>query len=928
MKNYHLFGRIQACGWAAVSCLALVAGAAVAQQPTSGAAQAESAGLEEIVVTAEKRAENVQSVPIAITAISAEVLEQKGITNISQLSNMAPNVNLDAGTPFSGSDTVLSAYIRGIGQDDFAFNLDPGVGVYVDGIYLARSVGANTTMLDVDRVEILKGPQGTLFGRNSIGGAISIVTRDPGNEFSMKGEVTTGSLNRMDAKLTFDVPFTENILSTLSITSEKRDGYQKDIPYVQSSALSQIPGAPPGALAPGGMPSCAPLAAAGSPTCPYQIDNPQNFPASGYQSANAQGGIDKWSARGKIVFKLADELKLTVSADYLNVDQEASPNTAIYNPLLVSQGLTPITNLCLLGVTGPFGAVCTSPRGGLSPTPTPMASSFPLAPGGVGLNSAGSSPYTEFLPFDGRYNTGNIDTSYANGNNFSKLQNEGVSSVLAWTINPDMGVKWIQGYRHLDWTSGMDLDGSPETYLATSFAMGQHQTSEELQLNGKTLYDKLDYAVGYYFFEEGGYLHDFVTFPPGTLQVDGPNTLDTTANALYAHLDYKLDDHWGVTLGGRQTWEHKTFQGYQTDDNGFSYKISGCLNPLASANTFPGFGAVPAGVTCQQVLGFPVAGHPYDYYPTGPFTQNYTNFSPTAGLQYHIDDDMMLYTYYSKGYKTGSWTTRLSDPHPTYDSSLHFNPEFATSEELGFKSEFLNHTMRSNAALFHTKYDNIQLNSQVGVSPTIVNAGDATIYGAEEELEWLIGQGLSLTGSAGYTHAAYDTLNDVTDNGYLLTKNSCPESSSNAPAPAVIPTGATLAQARALQQAVANSFQNGVCELPKTPKFKAYIGPQYIVNLPNTAQLQFNADVTYTTHEFNDIGNTWQLERPDMTMVNASLTYRTPSKQWDFVVGGTNISDRRYVVSGQNQGGLPVIDASYSPPREWYATFRFKPNMK
>jgi iron complex outermembrane receptor protein len=236
--------------------------------------------------------------------------------------------------------------------------------------------------------------------------------------------------------------------------------------------------------------------------------------------------------------------------------------------------------------------------------------------------------------------------------------------------------------------------------------------------------------------------------------------------------------------------------------------------------------------------------------------------------------------------------------------------------------------MRSNAALFHTKYDNIQLNSQVGVSPTIVNAGDATIYGAEEELEWLIGQGLSLTGSAGYTHAAYDTLNDVTDNGYLLTKNSCPESSSNAPAPAVIPTGATLAQARALQQAVANSFQNGVCELPKTPKFKAYIGPQYIVNLPNTAQLQFNADVTYTTHEFNDIGNTWQLERPDMTMVNASLTYRTPSKQWDFVVGGTNISDRRYVVSGQNQGGLPVIDASYSPPREWYATFRFKPNLK
>lgn len=151
--------------------------------------------------------------PISVSAFGAAQLEQRGINSVSQLSNLAPNVNLDAGTPFSGSDTVLSAYIRGIGQDDFAFNPDPGVGVYVDGVYLARSVGANTTMLDVDRVEVLKGPQGTLFGRNSIGGAISIVTRDPGKEFNVKGEVTTGSRQRLDAKVSFDVPLTDTILS-------------------------------------------------------------------------------------------------------------------------------------------------------------------------------------------------------------------------------------------------------------------------------------------------------------------------------------------------------------------------------------------------------------------------------------------------------------------------------------------------------------------------------------------------------------------------------------------------------------------------------------------------------------------------------------------------------------------------------------------
>src|SRR6202162_451740 len=232
MDKNTWFDRIRAAGAAALSGLALCAGAAIAQQTDTSI-------LEEITVTAQKRTENIQQVPIAISAFSAEALQQKAITSVDQLSDLTPNVNLDAGTPFSGSDTVLSAYIRGIGQDYFAFNLDPGVGVYVDGVFLARSVGANTSMLDVDRVEILKGPQGTLFGRNSIGGAISIVTRDPGNEFTAKGEVTTGSRDRFDTKLSFDVPLVpDKLLSTISFSSQKQEGYQHVIPYVQYGGAS------------------------------------------------------------------------------------------------------------------------------------------------------------------------------------------------------------------------------------------------------------------------------------------------------------------------------------------------------------------------------------------------------------------------------------------------------------------------------------------------------------------------------------------------------------------------------------------------------------------------------------------------------------------------------------------------------------------
>jgi iron complex outermembrane receptor protein len=890
MVNSYSVSRVGALCWLVLSAIGVAGAAAAADEIT----------LTEIVVTAQKRSEDIQQVPIAITAFSADMLRQKGITNISQLSDLTPNVSLDAGAPFSGSDTVLSAYIRGIGQDDFAFNLDPGVGVYVDGVYLARSVGANTTMLDVDRVEILKGPQGTLFGRNSIGGAISIVTRDPGREFMAKGEVTGGSLHRMDTKVTFDVPFTERILSTLSFSEEKRDGYQTRIPYVQTNVNGSA-----------GIPDCT------TPTCPYVVDAPQQFPAAGYQSADKQGGINKWSARAKVVVLITDDVKLTVTGDYLNVDQEASANTALGINPNYPNSLGAIPNLCLLGVTGPFGVLCTQPRGGLSPTPTRMPISTPLAPNGVGLNNDGN-PSNNYLPYDNRFQTSNIDQTYNTGNNFSKLLNSGVATVLEWQLASNTNLRWIQSYRQMHWDAGMDLDGSPESVLATSFDMIQHQTSEELQLNGAAIDSRLNYAVGAYYFEEAGHLHDFVTFPMGILMIDGPNDLATSAEALYAHLNFNVTDQWALTLGGRETREHKEFQGYQTDDNGLSYKITGCFPPGAP-NTL----GAPAFLNCQQTLGFPVVGSPYTYYPTGPFHQNFSNFSPTAGVDFHINKDMMVYASYSKGYKTGSWTTRLSNPHATYDSSLHFDPEFATSYEVGFKSELFDHRVRMNLAAFDTKYKGIQLNSQVGISPTVVNAGDATIYGFEAEIQALIGAGFSLNAGLGYTHAAYDTLNNVIDNGYLLTKNSCPESSPNAPLPATVPAGTPNAVALAQQQAVAASFQNGQCQLPKTPKFKSSIGPQYVANLPNTGALQFNVDWTYVTTEYNDIGNTWQLARPSMSTFNGNITYKAPGKVWEFAVGGTNLSDKRYVVSGQNQGGVAVIDASYNPPRQWYGTFRF-----
>ena len=137
---------------------------------------------------------------------------------------------------------MLSASIRGVGQDDFAFNLNPAVGVYLDGVYLARTIGANQNLLDVDRVEILKGPQGTLFGANTEGGAISIVTHTPGNEQRFIAQATGGSLDRRDFAFTADLPIIKDtLLSSITVSSQVRDGWMKVIPYPTDSPYGQAP---------------------------------------------------------------------------------------------------------------------------------------------------------------------------------------------------------------------------------------------------------------------------------------------------------------------------------------------------------------------------------------------------------------------------------------------------------------------------------------------------------------------------------------------------------------------------------------------------------------------------------------------------------------------------------------------------------------
>ncbi|MDE0158262.1 MAG: TonB-dependent receptor [Gammaproteobacteria bacterium] len=181
--------------------------------------------IEEIVVTAQKREENLQDTPIAITAFTEEALEARMINDISKLADFTPNVIFDTTTPISGLSNGAAVFIRGIGQLDFAMTTDPGVGTYIDGVYSSRAVGGVLDVVDIERIEILRGSQGTLFGRNTIGGAINITTKRPAKEFGGMVEATFGEFERRDFKGSLDVPVTDKFRTKFAFSSKNRNGF-------------------------------------------------------------------------------------------------------------------------------------------------------------------------------------------------------------------------------------------------------------------------------------------------------------------------------------------------------------------------------------------------------------------------------------------------------------------------------------------------------------------------------------------------------------------------------------------------------------------------------------------------------------------------------------------------------------------------------
>jgi iron complex outermembrane receptor protein len=620
----------------------------------------------------------------------------------------------------------------------------------------------------------------------------------------IKAEATVGSYNRRDVQATMDIPFSDTVLSSFTFSSLNRDGYQKRIPYVSS--------------------------------VPYVETPISEFPNGGTETFSTEGGEGEYVLRSKVLWKAAENLNFTWTGDWTHVDESSVPESLLATITAPQAGVPPTAalfglfyNLC---INGEFVPGCGRPS----------------------ISGANSSPLSYRLPFGSQFITGNPDLSYGTGPDFDRMDQFGTSVTADWEFMDATHLKSITGYRKLDWDVGLEPSASPVIMNEGWFAQTQHQVSEELQLTGIALNDRLKYSAGLYYFDEKGAEADYVLIGEGLLQIQGYESIETKSYAGYTHLEYTVVDNLNVIAGGRYSSDHKT---------------------LAES---------------QPV--FAVAGPPFQTTPAGNNAQEFSVFTPTLGLQYTFNKDVMSYLTYSKGYKDGGWTTRLTAPLDPLRVPT-FGPEKADTYELGVKSDWLDRTVQLNADVFYTKYDSIQLNFQQGLSPTIENAGDADIKGAELDGTWIIGHGFSLAATGAFIDAYYTFLAPGINAG-----QSCVQ-----PFQGCITTSSLL---------------------PKTPRWKYSVSPTYKTGLPNGGSVRLGLDFTHMSEMANDAINTSLLMRPVTNLLNASLTYASPDDKYEIAFGGTNITDDRFLTTGNQDTTASIIYGTYNAPAEWYVTGRVK----
>ena len=762
---------------------AMLFGAAV---PDAALAQMTAVGLEEVIVTSRKQEEDIQATPVAVSAFSTESLEQRGVANLTQLGGVVPNLTMEVGAANGGGSNSSTIYIRGVGQTDFLATTDPGVGIYIDGIYYPRSVGSVMDLLDLERVEVLRGPQGTLFGKNTIGGAINMVSSKPRANAGGYAEVTVGNYDRVNFRGSVDQPLIENTLnSRFSIVSKKAEGYAHIRAY------------------------------------DFATDKPGEI-------IDDRNDENKLGMRAALSWIAADDLFVDLVLDYSHSSEK---------PGLIQ----------LLEYTG-------------GPKPTPALGD--LWNGLVGIPN-GTPMSSALIRHD-------KDTSYGNDNAVNDLDQWGAGLTIVRSFE-HFEFKSITGYRTFDAEFGRDGDGAPIAWGQTLNDQSQHQWSQEFQLNGKSFDDRLNWTTGLFYFNEENIDKNHIEaltglwtalealpaqltgdpcgapwVAPGcagnpinlNLDIDlgAYNKIVSDSYAVFGQVNFNVTDALRLTGGLRYSFEKKEFTHEGTRNE-------------------------------SQTVSFPRATE----------DESWGAFTPMAGADYRINDDFMLYTSVARGFKSGGFNGRPL----TVTGAKPFDPEYVTSYEAGFKSEWWENRIRLNVAAFLSDYTDMQFTANAYSDETqtfeqiIDNVGEAKIHGFEIELEARPIPALQIQTSVGHTKFEIEELT------------------------ADVPGVSTDSQQ------------------PHTPEWTASTGITYTWNLAD-GDLSLRGDWIFEDSSYIDIQNTPTLERDSSNRYNARLTYSMPQSGWEIAAFGTNLSNTRYLVSGLSTlDSFGHVEGSYNRPREY-----------
>ncbi|MBD8526513.1 TonB-dependent receptor [Pseudoxanthomonas sp. CAU 1598] len=591
---------------AAAVALALLVPVAQAQSEGGEGAKKDNTSLAEITVTARKREETIQDVPVAVTAYTAEALDVLDIADIGDLNAFVPNLTIYAAR---GSSSTVTAYIRGIGQSDPLWGVDPGVGIYLDDVYIARPQGALLDVFDVERIEVLRGPQGTLYGKNTIGGAIKYISAPLEEDFYGRGSVTVGSYNQLDVKASVNAPVADGWVSRIAVASLSRDGYGENVNTDQQVSDKEI-----------------------------------------------------LAARATLGYVGNEDFYARITADWMD-DQ-----------------------------SGVRGAMMLGPNR--------------FAPG--------------IEPLDDRYDVRN---GMANVNSTSM---SGGAMTLGWNLGEAWTLKSVTAYRESDTETHIDFDTLPATIADVIAFYGDHQMSQEFQLN----YDNAGAfrgVAGLYYFDGkagGQVLNNFF----GIIFGDTQGTVDTESYALYGEGTYDLNEQWSITAGARFTNEKKS---------------ADVFNIGYTDATF----TVPSGVISADFTD----------------SKTFDDFSPKLSIDYQVNDDVLLYALASRGFKSGGFNIR-AQATAVPRSRLPFDDEQVTSYEIGAKSAFFDSRLFFNLAYFHNDYKDIQLSifTEIpGSNPPqffgdFTNAGEGTIDGVELEYQAELSESFRLQGNFAWLDTEYD----------------------------------------------------------------------------------------------------------------------------------------------------------------------------